>query len=826
MGPVVGYGVYRVVVGQEQQSMLEQLSRDLSTGAFWIEREIVSGVEALYSLQAQVSKMDPLSQDDFHEMTGPIIQRHPSLQALEWVPKVTAENRRIHEEQSSLHGNRTYAITKGLDRGELKQAGERDLYYPVQYVDPFPGNERVVGYDLGSNPERMKALQKAEHENRLVITGSLSLVQGGTSPEGFLMILPVSGNQGGITAGKTSGIRGFVVAVFRSGRLTGVSLFHRASSALGDIHFQLIESEGGSDQTEVIITRYDRLVQNPDLSCERYLKIGDRTWRLVAYPTDAFLTRMFTRNPLRESLVIGGIWELLVILGVVLIKLARDRAKRREARITRAVISSISEGIIVSDLNGEILMANDAARSFFGSVSGTGHPSEWPKQYGIYRPGTEQLYSPEELPLLRAIRGETFQDSEVYVRNEKIPEGAHLNASGVPLQNEDGANIGGVVVFRNVTDQKASEERMKQLSNAVEQTADAIFITDHEGTIQYVNPAFEEMTGFSEEEAIGRTPAILKSGLQDDGYYKELWHTILEGRVFRATVVNQKKSGGTFFAEQTITPMKNGNGAIHHFVSVLKDMTESRKLQEQEFEMAIAANVQKRLFPTEAPVAKGYDIAGKVFPARMTCGDYFDFLPMPGGNCGMVVADVCGKGIGPALVMAETRAFLRSLSRSHANLSSIMETLNQMLVQDLEEASFVTLLIASLNLQTGQLGFANAGHPPGFILDSHGTVRDTLSATGLPLGMFPDATYQCRREISLQPGDLLLFVTDGVLECENEDGVPFGEERLLDVLKNLIRLPSVKIVDAIYDAVKEFSSGNHFQDDITILVCRREEPRL
>ena len=122
-------------------------------------------------------------------------------------------------------------------------------------------------------------------------------------------------------------------------------------------------------------------------------------------------------------------------------------------------------------------------------------------------------------------------------------------------------------------------------------------------------------------------------------------------------MINRKKSGEHFHAEQTITPIRdNSTGEIIHFVSVMRDMTERIKLQESEIEMRLGASVQQRLSPQEPPTIPGYDIAGTSAPASATCGDYYDFIPLPDGRLALGIADVSGHGVGAALIMTATRA--------------------------------------------------------------------------------------------------------------------------------------------------------------------------
>jgi PAS domain S-box-containing protein len=176
---------------------------------------------------------------------------------------------------------------------------------------------------------------------------------------------------------------------------------------------------------------------------------------------------------------------------------------------------------------------------------------------------------------------------------------------------EDGDFEGALSMVSDITEQKRSEaeacgsrQMISLLSLAVEQTADSAVITDREGTIECVNPAFEATTGYRREEAVGKTPRILKSALHDKEFYSRLWGQILGGEAFRGTLVNRKKSGELYWTEQTITPIKESTGVITHFVSVLKDITEFRKQQEQELQLRLAHESAEQAAATEGPGAR------------------------------------------------------------------------------------------------------------------------------------------------------------------------------------------------------------------------------
>ena len=377
------------------------------------------------------------------------------------------------------------------------------------------------------------------------------------------------------------------------------------------------------------------------------------------------------------------------------------------------------------------------------------------------------------------------------------------------------------MLIRARGDKARSDGLVGRLSSAVHQTADAVFITDPTGIIEYVNPSFERMTGYPRREVIGKTPRILRSGEQGPEYYDGLWGSLLRGEPFYGTPVNRRRDGRLFHAEQTITPMTTGFGEVSHFVSVMRDLTDRRLIEEREVEMRLAASIQRRLLPQSPPAVPGWDLAGAVLPALATCGDYFDFIAGRDGRICVVVADACGHGVGPALIAVQTRAHLRSLLQADLALSETLVRLNRILVSDLDAGLFVTMAVACLDPDTGSVVSANAGHPTAYVFDRDGKVKAELASTGLPLGMLSDRPYTEGREIVAAPGDVVLMVSDGFLEAEDSQGLEFGVDRVIEVVGSNVGLSAAGIVQRLTEAVRAFSGGRAQQDDLTVVICRR-----
>src|SRR5207302_3873524 len=195
---------------------------------------------------------------------------------------------------------------------------------------------------------------------------------------------------------------------------------------------------------------------------------------------------------------------------------------------------------------------------------------------------------------------------------------------------------------------------------------------------------------------------------------------------------------------------------------VIQRKRAEQELRANEEQFRVAREIQQRLFPKAAPNLSGFDIAGLSHAADATGGDYFDYLPMLRGRLGVVVADVTGHGIGPALLMAETRAYLRLLALNREDVGEILTRANRVLAEDIGYERFITMLLVSLDSKARMLTCANAGHPPGYVFNGHGEIKTQLKRSGIPLGLKPDTHYPPGTGVKLERGDTVLLLTDGV----------------------------------------------------------------
>jgi len=236
-------------------------------------------------------------------------------------------------------------------------------------------------------------------------------------------------------------------------------------------------------------------------------------------------------------------------------------------------------------------------------------------------------------------------------------------------------------------------------------------------------------------------------------------------------------------------------------------------------EMEIATQVQSRLFPQTQPRMSFLEYAGACLPARAVGGDYYDFLQLGPDRLGLVVADVAGKGIAAALLMANLQANLRSqFVLALEQPERLLQKVNRLFCDNTPDGTFATLFFADYDDSSGYLRYVNCGHLCGLLIRRDGSV-ERLSSTCTVLGVFK--TWECAvNESSLRPGDLLALYTDGVTESMDHALVEYGEERLIESLRRHRQLAPDALVTALVTDVRAFSP--HEQgDDVTLIVAKR-----
>ncbi|MBL8233523.1 MAG: SpoIIE family protein phosphatase [Bryobacterales bacterium] len=277
--------------------------------------------------------------------------------------------------------------------------------------------------------------------------------------------------------------------------------------------------------------------------------------------------------------------------------------------------------------------------------------------------------------------------------------------------------------------------------------------------------------------------------------------------------------------DQLATLSESFNSMTANVQRLLSIAKENERLQA---ELEIAREVQAQLYPRVTPEAKGLNLKAVCNPARMVSGDYYDYQRLDSSRIAIAIGDVAGKGISAALLMATVQSALRTQIRhclevqkkdgSEISTSTLVGQLNQHLYAHTSPEKYATFCFGVYDEQTALFTYTNAGHLPPILLRKG--EPQLLQVNGIVVGAFPFARYQ-ESSVSLEPGDLLLFYTDGITEPENAYGEQYGEERLLALLRKNRELPPEDIVCSIIEAVQEWTASSELQDDMTLLLAQR-----
>ena len=395
---------------------------------------------------------------------------------------------------------------------------------------------------------------------------------------------------------------------------------------------------------------------------------------------------------------------------------------------------------------------------------------------------------------------------------EKALEAMQVGAQDYLVKGEIDGNVLSRAIRYSIERQRAtdiqrqSDDRMRLIT---EQLPAVLWTTDTDLRITPPSTEFLIDNG-GNDSLVGKT-------------LKEFFET--EDPEFAPIAAHRRAVGGEpvsiefFWRGKTLSihvePLRDAGGNIIGTIGVSLDVSTQKRMQD---ELDAARHVQQALFPREAPTVPGFDIAGAVYAAEETAGDYFDYIPMGDGCWGTVVGDVTGHGLGPALLMAELRAYLRAVATTRPHSGEILMLANRFLSGDLEEHRFVTLFLARIDPADRSFTFASAGHN-GYLLRATGDV-ETLKSTGLPLGLIPDTIINTSFRVAIEPGDVLFVPTDGFQEAHTPSNELYSLQRTLQFVQDRRHFPGMQIIEELRREVCSFVGSTDIADDMSAIIVR------
>ncbi len=494
---------------------------------------------------------------------------------------------------------------------------------------------------------------------------------------------------------------------------------------------------------------------------------------------------------------------------------------------TRMIIESSLSAIVIMDADGIINDWNYQAEKIFG----------WTKEEAIgqrldaliippqfryaHRQGLQRFLRTGQGPLFNQLLEQTA------LRRDGTEFPVELSLS--PLKLDNTYIFSGFI--HDITKRKRLEHRFRQ---AVESSPNAIIMVNESGTIVMVNAQTEASFGYSRTELIGQTIEILIPK-RFRSAHRDFRQTYLATPVSRPMGVGRelyglRKDGTEFPVEIGLSIIDSHEETL--ILSTIVDIT-TRKATEAairqaqvnlaiaQSEIKIAERIQASLSPSVPIKSTHFEVTGYCLPADQVGGDYFDYFYRNENCLDMIIADVSGHSIGPALFMVETRSAIRSQANGSGTPAETLTILNNFLFEDLDKSDyFITLFYLQYNITNQQLSFANAGHPPPLLHSRFQSECRQLDAEGLILGIHKNVVFE-EKTTTLSQGDIILLYTDGLTEAENPQGDFFGLQRVSNILIQHAQQSPQVIIDALLDQLKQFCRSESFNDDITLMIFKR-----
>ncbi len=521
-----------------------------------------------------------------------LLNRHQEIQALEWLPKVTAEQLPAFEQAVRAEGFADFKVTERADDGSLQAVTPRGEYFPILYVEPMAGNEKAFGLDSTANPQSRASKQWARDHAKPSVSERLTLAQRGDSEAGVLLSIPVYGEVEHETHPER--LTGFISTVLLPARTVQLALQGFDSRLFG---LTLTDLLAAPDRAELFVQPVSNSAHRSYglKHWQRDFPFCDRTWRLEITADASFIAKHGSILPWASLL--GGLCFtsllavlLLTITGHTALAEALVDARTSELEAANAELKAVAGNLQASEAKLRTLIESQPECVKLLASDGTLLEMNQAGLNLIDADSLEQVKGQDVLPLVQPQYQDAFRDSirKVFAGDSATLEfeivslkGIHrwLDTHAVPLYYSDGNIAALLATTRDISQRKAAEEQLKLAARVFGEAHEGILITDAHARIIDVNPTFCDITGYSRDEIIGKNPSVLQSGKHGGDFYQEMWQSLLSNRHWQGEVWNRRKDGELYAELLTVSTLCNEQGEILYYVGLFSDITQSKQQQ-------------------------------------------------------------------------------------------------------------------------------------------------------------------------------------------------------------------------------------------------------
>lgn len=631
--------VFKYSQNQEEDRIKREFDRQVARLHGRLSDEISKHIAVNQILKAFFDSSERVRREEFRQFTRPLIAQVNSIQALEWIPKIT------HAERLRLQGKESFTIREPDANRTMVAADTREAYFAIRYIEPAPGNERALGFDINTNPQVKQVLNRVIESGRTSATEDIQLIQDKDRHDGIVLYSPVYQKRHQL---ETAGLRrqyflGFVASVFRVGQV--------ATGIMGQIT---------DVELNMTITDGDRRMFSTDANGQQYkinylglrrvlpVDLSGRTWMVHYQPSPAFFARQ--QSWATWWLLLGGMMlscligmGLLLLIGraarveeLVRVKtndletlnrhLNQEMAKRQKLQVEQGSRNKVLEQLAQGDKLENILnrIALDAQRQQPDMLcSILLFDVDKQRLYLGAAPSLPDFYN-QAIDGLLIGEGVGCCGTAVYRKETVIAEDilnhpfwhdfhdlvlrTELRACwSEPIISSKNTVLGSFAIYYRkpympTRDDIRFIKRMAQLSGiAIEQkineselriaattfqSHEAIMVTDRNGTILRVNQAFSRITGYSASEAVGQNPRMLSSRQHPRRFYQQLFKTLLRKGRWQGEIWNRRKNGETYPEWLMVTAVKNDRDEVSHYVAIFSDITEKKAAEKEIHDLA------------------------------------------------------------------------------------------------------------------------------------------------------------------------------------------------------------------------------------------------